>query len=75
MKTFHTITPANVTISHVRVRFILALVGIVTAILCAITLMHDDVHAADLFQASVPHLLETPKIMFSDLVGAIKIWF
>jgi hypothetical protein len=75
MKTFHTITPANVTTSHVRVRFILALVGIVTAILCAITLVHDDVHAADLFQAKVPHFLETPNVTVSDLVGAVKIWF
>ncbi len=72
MKTLHTINTSNVTVSHASVRLILAIVGIVTAVLCAIALM-NDVRAAELFQARIPRLLELPKIMVADFVSHVKI--
>jgi hypothetical protein len=72
MKMFHTTNTRNVPASHGRVRLVLAVVGIVTAVLCAMALL-QDVRAAEPLDARAPRLLEISKIMASDLVGEVKI--
>lgn len=73
MKTLHTTNPLSGTSTHARIRLVLAVVGIVIAVLCAMALL-QDVHATTPLDANAPRLLEISKIMASDLVGAVKIW-
>jgi hypothetical protein len=70
MKTLDTSNTRNFKASHIRM--ILAVVGILTAVLCAMALL-QDVRAAELLNTRAPHGLEISKIMDSDLVDNVKI--
>jgi hypothetical protein len=67
MKTLHTNT-RKVISNHGGNRMALAIAGIVIAILCSIALL-QDVRSAEAFNANVPSLLETSRIVVSDFVG------
>ena len=72
MKTLHTTHPHHVTATHARIRLALAVVGIITAVLCAMALL-QDVRATTTSETKPPRLLQISKIVASDLVGEVKI--
>lgn len=69
MKTLHT-TTRNVANTHGRIRAILAIVGILIAVLCSIALL-QDMHATEALNANVPRLRKTSGIVVSDFVGKV----
>jgi hypothetical protein len=72
MKTLHT-TIRNVANNHGRIRAILAILGIVIAVLCSIAML-KDMHTMEALNANVAHLMEIPKIVVSEFVGQTKAW-
>jgi len=52
---------------------VLAIAGIVIAILCSIALL-QDVRTAEAFNANVPSLLEASRVVVSNFVGIAMAW-
>jgi hypothetical protein len=73
METIDTTTPLNRTASKNRVRLLLTLAGIVTAILCSMTLL-QEVRSSKPMNAGVPLLMKSPKIVAVELIGEVKAW-
>ncbi len=72
MKTLDATTAPNVTNSHARVRLLLALAGIVIAILCSVALIRD-VRSAERLDASGQSLPVT-KIVAPQLLIKLMQW-
>jgi hypothetical protein len=72
MKTLDTTTASNVTSSHARVRLVLALAGIIIAILCSVALVRD-MRSAERLDASGQSLPGT-KTVASHLLIKVMPW-
>jgi hypothetical protein len=72
MKTLFT-TPSNSVIKHRCVKFILAILGIVTAALCTIAFV-EDTQTAEAFNENSLRLTETPIIRVVDFVSKVMTW-
>jgi hypothetical protein len=59
--------------NHGGIRLILAIAGILIAILCCFALL-QDVRSAEELNASAPRLTETSRIAVSDFVGKTMAW-
>ena len=72
MKMLHTDT-RKVISNNGGNRMVLAIAGIVIAILCSIALL-QDVRTAEAFNANIPSLLETSRVVVSNFVGIAMAW-
>jgi hypothetical protein len=70
MKTPDTTINHNATINQSRVRLLLTLAGIVTAVLCSIALRYDGPSALRM-DVGLPHLFDTSKIVAAGLFGDV----
>lgn len=73
MKTLETTTTRNIKTNHGRIRLVLALAGIVIAILSSLALL-QDMRTAEQFNLKVSTPFETSKIVTPDLLGKVTAW-
>jgi hypothetical protein len=73
MKALHTTNRQNANHSHVRVRSVMTLAGIVTVMLCFVALLQEP-RSMGRIGARVPRILETSKIVAADLLAEVKTW-
>lgn len=73
MKTIETLATPNANPNRARVRSILALLGILIAIFCLLALQ-QDVHSADGMNVGVAPLIQTSKIIGTNLLMEAKTW-
>lgn len=73
MKALHTTNTRNANHSLERVRSVMTLTGILTAMLCFVALLQEP-RAMEGRDAGLPRLLETSKIVATDLLTEVKTW-
>ena len=71
MKTLNTTTTRNTNLSHTRIRSVAILTGIVTAILCLVAL-RQEAHSTERMNVNAPQLVQTSKIVATDLLMEVK---
>jgi hypothetical protein len=76
MKTIHNTSKAQ-NKSHIRarVRSVLTVVGIITAIICSVVLLQDS-HSAERAEVGVPNLMEASRFITADVLANVgsTIW-
>ncbi len=73
MKTLHTTTIQNTSVSHARMRSLAIFTGMVIAILCLVTLL-QEVRSTEGMDARIPQLLQSSKILAGNLLMDVKTW-
>lgn len=73
MKTLHATINSQVTDSRARIRFVLTLAGILTAILCSMAL-RQEVRTSEGIDRTSPRVVEASRIIVAGLVGEVKAW-